>query len=118
LSITENWGKRGRVVVSRDGHGRFITWKRAVSIPPAFFFEEYGGKSVAIYGYASVDGGMKSRRYEFSGSGRDLYRALRVAHHVVPGNKNRFVRVSARQFLSRPYHYGVEGFWVEKEIES
>ncbi len=77
-----------------------------------------GGKSVAIYGYASVDGGRRSRRFEFSGSRRDLYRALRMAHRVVPSNRQRFVTVSARQFLRSPYRYGVEGVWVDKEIES
>ena len=77
-----------------------------------------GGKRVAIYGYASVDGGRRSRRFEFSGSGRDLYRAIRAAHRVVPSNRQRFVTVSAREFLRAPYRYGVEGVWVDKEIES
>jgi len=40
------------------------------------------------------------------------------AHRVVPSNRQRFVTVSAREFLRAPYRYGVEGVWVEKEIES
>ena len=120
MTKTENWGKRGKVIVSRDERGRFVTWTKP-SITPAsrqgvpFGF---GEKQVAIYGYANVDGGRRSRRYEFSGSGRDLYRAIKKAHQVVPSNRKRFVTVSAREFLRNPYRYGVEGVWVDKEIES
>ena len=118
MSKTEYWGKRGKVVVTRDEHGRFKSWKKAVSTPEPYFGEEYEAKSVAIYGYSNIDGGKRSRRYEFAGRGRDLYRAVRLAQSIVPSNKNRFVTVSAREFLSRPFHYGVRGVWVDKEIES
>jgi hypothetical protein len=119
---TENWKNRGEVIVQRDEKGRFVRWRkpkpmhhRESRFMGMSFIE---GKSVAIYGYASIDGGRRSRRFEFIGSGRDLYRAIRVAHHVVPSNRNRFVTVSAREFLRAPYRYGVEGGWVDKEIES
>jgi hypothetical protein len=118
MSKTEDWGKRGEVVVTRDEHGRFKTWRKAVSTPEPYFDEAYEAKSVAIYGYSNVDGGKKSRRFEFTGKGRDLYRAVRLAQSIVPSNKKRFVSVSAREFLSRPYCYGVRGVWVDKEIES
>jgi hypothetical protein len=117
LNRTENWGKRGKVIVSRDEHGRFKSWRKWVPAPPAYSMD-YGAKSVAIYGYANIDGGRHSRRFEFTGSGRDLYRAVRLAQSIVPSGKKRFVSVSAREFLSRPYHYGEAGVWVDKEIES
>jgi hypothetical protein len=119
---TENWKNRGKVIVQRDEKGRFVRWRKPKLVHHrGRGFTGMGfmvGKRVAIYGYASVDGGRRSRRFEFSGSGRDLYRAIRVAHHVVPSNRKRFVKVSAREFLRNPYRYGVEGVWVEKEIES
>jgi hypothetical protein len=119
---TENWKNRGKVVVQRDAKGRFVRWRKPKLVhhrrSEFTGWDFMGGKRVAIYGYASVDGGRRSRRFEFSGSGRDLYRAIRVAHRVVPSNRQRFVTVSARQFLRAPYRYGVEGVWVEKEIES
>ena len=116
MSRTEDWGKRGKVIVSRDERGRFKTWRAAPTPAPINF--GYEAKSVAIYGYANIDGGRHSRRFEFTGRGRDLYRAVRLAQSIVPSNKKRFVAVSAREFLSRPYRYGVRGVWVEKEIES
>ena len=116
MSRTEDWGKRGKVIVTRDERGRFKTW-RAVPIPAPIDFG-YEAKSVAIYGYSNVDGGKQSRRFEFTGKGRDLYRAVRLAQRIVPSNKKRFVSVSAKEFLSRPYRYGVRGVWVDKEIES
>jgi hypothetical protein len=119
---TENWKNRGKVIVQRDAKGRFVSWRKPKPRHRRGHgftgFGFIGGKRVAIYGYASVDGGRRSRRFEFSGSGRDLYRAIRVAHRVVPSNRQRSVTVSAREFLRAPYRYGVEGGWVEKEIES
>ncbi len=56
----------------------------------------------------------KSRRYEFSGSGKDLYKAIVKAHDVVPRG---FVRVSAEKFLKHPERYGTVGDWVDREVE-
>jgi len=113
---SENWRNRGKVFVSRDEHGRFKTW-RAVPAQSAFR-SDYGAKSVAIYGYASIDWGRRSRRYEFHGNGRDIFRAVRLALRIVPKDENRYVTVSAREFLMHPYRYGKEGYWIDKEIES
>jgi hypothetical protein len=54
-------------------------------------------------------------RYEFFGSGREIYEAVRLAHTFMPKG---FVTVSARKFLENPAKYGVIGEWIEKEIES
>ncbi len=110
---TENWGKRGQVKVTRDANGRFVSWQRIVIQPHRSFAGEYGGKQVSVYGQASNRVG---ERYDFYGSGRELYRAVYLAHRIVP--KERFVSVSAREFLSRPYRYGERGYWIEREIES
>jgi hypothetical protein len=58
----------------------------------------------------------KSGRYEFEGKGRDLYKARVIAHRLVP--KTRFVDVSAKEFLEKPYEYGIEGEWVESTTQS
>ena len=56
-----------------------------------------------------------SGRYEFSGKGKDLYKAVVKAHKIVPKG---FVTVSAEKFLERPEDYGLAGEWIEKEVES
>jgi hypothetical protein len=102
------------VTVTKDARGRFVSWRR---IAQDFFYCS-GEKSVAVYGYCVTEDGEKySGRYEFSGSGRDLYEAIVQAHELVP--RERFVNVSAREFLEDPFEYGVWGRWVDRpEVES
>ena len=54
-------------------------------------------------------------RYEFEGKGRDLYKAVILAHTVVPQG---YVKVDAEKFLESPEDYSSEGVWIKKEIES
>lgn len=54
-------------------------------------------------------------RYEFHGSGKDLYKAVVKALRIVP---KKFVDVSAEEFLRHPERYGSEGEWVDREVES
>ena len=54
-------------------------------------------------------------RFEFSGKGKDLYKAVMVAHDVVPKG---YVKVDAERFLKSPDDYSSEGVWIKKEIES
>ena len=56
-----------------------------------------------------------SGRYEFYGSGRDLYKAVRLAHHYMPKG---YVEVDAGDFIENPEDYGVPGEWVWREVES
>jgi hypothetical protein len=56
-----------------------------------------------------------SGRYEFYGKGKDLYKAVVKAHKFVPKG---FVTVSAREFVEQPERYGLEGEWIEREVES
>jgi len=58
---------------------------------------------------------VKKGRYEFHGSGRDLYRAVVEAHRTMPRD---YIDVSAEEFLEDPERYGVEGYWVESEVVS
>jgi predicted cupin superfamily sugar epimerase len=57
----------------------------------------------------------RSGRYEFYGKGKDLYKAVVKAHKFVPKG---FVTVSARKFVEQPERYGLEGEWIEREVES
>lgn len=57
----------------------------------------------------------ESVRYEFTGKGKDLYKAIVKAHKIVPKG---FIDVSAKEFLKKPEKYGYEGEWIEKEVES
>jgi hypothetical protein len=110
----ERWGRYGKVSVSRDERGRFVSWKRVVS---DFFSYGYGEKRVAVYGYCFTDKGSSSRRYEFHGNGRELYQAVLQAHGLVP--RKRFVTVSAEDFLDDPFEYGTGGYWINPpEVES
>jgi hypothetical protein len=54
-------------------------------------------------------------RYEFSGSGKNLEKAVIKTNKIVPKG---FIDVSAEKFLAHPERYGYEGEWIEREIES
>jgi hypothetical protein len=58
---------------------------------------------------------VMSGRYEFHGKGRDLYKAVILAQRYMPKG---FVDVAAEKFLEYPERYGVEGHWIEREVES
>ena len=107
---TENWKRYGKVAVSRNAKGQFVKWER-ISTPRSYF--GFSGKQVSVYGHCSNGIGQ---RYDFYGSGRDLYRAIVLAHEIVP--RRRFVRVSAREFLANPYRYGESGYCTDIEVES
>jgi len=91
--------------------------RRPKARKPVFF-----GKHVAVYRYASTSRHPRpySARFEFYGSGRDLFRAVRLAYSgIVPRKEWSFVECSARDFLSNPYVYGERGNWVGRpEVES
>ena len=54
-------------------------------------------------------------RYEFHGTGRDLYKAVRKAYYQPPKG---YIDVPAERFLKDPARYGVEGSWVDRDVES
>ncbi len=57
----------------------------------------------------------QSGRYEFHGTGKDLYKAVIKALEIMPKG---FVDVSAEEFLEHPEKYGQEGEWIERKVES
>jgi len=58
---------------------------------------------------------VMSGRYEFHGSGKDLYRTVIKAYRIMPKG---FVDVSAEKFLAHSERYGFGGRWIEREAES
>ena len=54
-------------------------------------------------------------RYEFEGRGKDLRKAIALAHHYVPRD---FIEVSAREFLEDPSKFGEKGEWIAPVIQS
>jgi hypothetical protein len=56
-----------------------------------------------------------SGRYEFSGTGKDLYKAVVKAQEFVP---KKFVDVPAKEFLKNPEKYSEKGKWIEKDVMS
>lgn len=54
-------------------------------------------------------------RYEFSGKGKDLYKAVAKAQSIMPKG---YVDVSAVEFLMNPEKYGSEGSWIAKDVVS
>ncbi len=57
----------------------------------------------------------KEGRYEFYGKGKDLYKAVVMAHSFMPKG---FVTVSSRKFVENPERFGFKGEWIEREVES
>lgn len=90
--------------------------------PPKARKPVFAGKHVAVYGYARTNRHPRaySARFEFYDRGKDLFRAVKLAHSgIVPRKEWAFVECSARDFLSNPYVYGEKGIWVGRpEIES
>lgn len=82
----------------------------------------FTGRQVAVYGYAQTMRYPRaySARFEFYGSGRDLFQAVRLAHSgIVPRFEHAFVKCSAREFLNNPNIYGERGVWTAKpDVES
>jgi hypothetical protein len=77
----------------------------------------FGGRQVAVYGYAKTMRHPRaySARFEFYGSGRELFQAVRQAHKgIVPRYEWAFVKCSARDFLNKPNIYGERGIWVAR----
>jgi hypothetical protein len=58
---------------------------------------------------------MLKGRYEFHGRGRDLYKAVILAHQYMPKG---YIDVPAEKFLRSPETYGSEGEWIDFEVES
>jgi hypothetical protein len=54
-------------------------------------------------------------RYEFHGQGKDMYKAVVKAYRTVPKG---YVDVPAEMFIEHPERYGVEGEWIDRDIES
>jgi hypothetical protein len=109
----EDWGRKGKISVSRDLMGRFVRWVRYVE--PVHY--QLSGKAVAMYGTARTRDGTMSRRYEFyGGSGRDIYHAIAWAVNHPP--KDRFVSVRTGDFLANPWNYSTGGYWVDKKVDS
>ena len=54
-------------------------------------------------------------RYEFTGKGKDLYKAVAKAHKIMPRG---YIDVPAEKFLEKPEEYGIEGEWIDRELES
>jgi hypothetical protein len=57
----------------------------------------------------------KKGRFEFHGTGRDLYKAVVEAQNTMPKG---YIDVSAKEFLEHPEDYGVEGSWIESYVVS
>jgi len=107
----EDWRVYGRVWVNRNIKGRFVHWHVVKEAPLQ--------RQVAVYGKVVLRGEYKakSRRYQFyGGTGKQLYRAVVLAHRLPP--KKSFVTVSTRKFLGNPYRYGAKGDWFIVEVES
>jgi len=59
---------------------------------------------------------VRTGRYEFYGTGKDIYRAVVLAHRLVP--IRRFTVVPAREFLMNREHDGGAGRWLARKVES
>jgi hypothetical protein len=60
-------------------------------------------------------GETKKGRYEFQGSGKDLFKAVVEAQRIMPKG---FIDITAEEFLKDPEKYGEAGRWVERDVDS
>jgi hypothetical protein len=77
----------------------------------------FAGRQVAVYGYAKTMRHPRtySARFEFYGSGKELFRAVIQAYRgIVPRYEWAFVKCSAWKFLNNPSMYGERGIWVAR----
>ena len=58
---------------------------------------------------------MSEGRFEFHGSGKDLYKAVAKARYYIPKD---FIDVPAEEFAEHPEEYGFLGEWVDWNVES
>lgn len=59
---------------------------------------------------------VRKGRYEFSGRGKELYRAVKIAKHRPPRG---YQNTSAREFIENPELFSEEGgVWIQSEVES
>jgi len=108
-SRREEWKRWGRVEVTRDDKGRFVSWRKIVAA--------YEGKKIALYGCCKTRYGTYTARYEFyGGNGKALQKCMIVASRLPP--KQRYVTVNVYDFLRNPFKFGTKGYWLEKQTES
>jgi hypothetical protein len=73
--------------------------------------------ALAVWGTVRIRGKITRRRYEFvGGSGKDKYRARRLASHRPP--RDQFVTVRTEEFNRNPDKYSTFGDWLDIETES
>jgi hypothetical protein len=58
---------------------------------------------------------IRRGRYEFHGTGKDLYKSVLRAFHLPPKG---YIDVPAERFLRDPTQYGHEDVWVQVNVES
>jgi hypothetical protein len=105
----EDWRGRGKVEVTRDAKGRFVSWKKAFAV--------FSGKKIAMYGDCRTKNGTYPARYEFyGGTGREYQQCMIIASRLPP--RRRYVTVSVDDFLLDPDRYGTRGYWLEKYVNS
>ena len=56
---------------------------------------------------------IKEGRFDFSGSGKDLYRAVKLSRHRIATG---YVDVPADEFLRNPDKYSNYGEWLDWEV--
>jgi hypothetical protein len=59
-----------------------------------------------------------SGRFEFYGTGKDLYRAVMMTDHLVPRINKPYQVVSAKDFIKNPHRYSQVGYWTNQEVVS
>ena len=111
---TENWKVYGRVNVTRNPRGRFVTWHK-VRVSLGRGFAVGYGKYVAIYGTTrNRKGEVKHNRIELRGSGKQLYRAIKRFHEgIIP--KRPYTRKSVEDLTSNDVEIGE---WLDIEVKS
>jgi hypothetical protein len=123
LKRTTSWNRIGRVSVTRNRRGRFVTWhkirryRRGVTAKTAWrtgatrrgLIRFGGGKGVAVW--------KGNKRVQIVGSGQKLYQAMRLVSKHPP--KKQFLTISAEALLESPEDYLEKGRWnARPNIES
>jgi hypothetical protein len=130
LHRTEKWkGKTGKVKVTRNSKGRFVTWRKIRHYTRgktakhkwgttvrrrAWTTSAFSGqKQIAVY--STVNG--ENRRYQIIGSGHSLHEAMKIISQHPP--KEKFLTIYVDKLLGNPDDYISKKSWDRRpHVES
>jgi hypothetical protein len=96
-------------------YGAYVTTRWSRRKQPVYI-RRMDGVVQRYHKWTTIEDEKEERgRYEFYGTGRDRYEAIRIATKNPPDG---YVEVDALEYIRNYCDYSVDGVWVWYEIES